>query len=149
MVRAVQQEFDEATIRLHIPISPFMDPQGKQAVEIADRCRALVVKPGVELIVTHEFLSQQEMLDFLAQNSLNAFFYAENTGRGLSSVVDMALAVDRPLALTKSLMFRHLFDARPSIFVEDRSLRDIMASGIEPLLGFKSEWTAENLRVGL
>ena len=102
VVRTVQQEFDDAAIRMHIPISPFMDPQGIQATEIDDRCRALVVKPGVKLSVTHEFLSVQGILDFLAQNSLNAFFYAENPGRGLSSVLDMALAVDRPIALTKS-----------------------------------------------
>lgn len=145
VVRAVQQEFDEATIRIHIPVSPYMDPQGKQAAEITDRCRALVVKPGVDLSVTHEFLAPEAMLDFLAQNSLNAFFYAENRGRGISSVLDMALAVDRPIALTRSTMFRHVFDARPSIFVEDRSLKEIVASGIEPLRRFKNEWTPENL----
>lgn len=145
VVRAVQQEFDEATIRLHVPISPFMDPQGSLAKEIADRCQALVAKSGVKLIVSHDFLSQQAMLDFLAQNSLNAFFYAENKGRGLSSVLDMALAVGRPIALTKSFMFRHVFDARPSIFVEDRNLRDILKSDTEPLQRYQREWTAENL----
>lgn len=145
VVRAVQQEFDEAVIRIHIPVSPYMDPQGKQTAEIADRCRALVVKPGIELSITHDFLAPEAMLDFLARNSLNAFFYAENRGRGISSVLDMALAVDRPIALTRSTMFRHVFDARPSIFVEDRSLKDIMASGTEPLRRFKNEWTPENL----
>ena len=145
VVRTVQQEFDEAEIRMHVPISPFMDPQGTLAKDIAERCRALVVKPGVKLSVTHDFLSAQGILDFLAQNSLNAFFYAENRGRGISSVLDMALAVDRPIALTKSFMFRHLFEARPSIFVEDRSLREIMSSDIEPLRRFKREWTPENL----
>ena len=145
VVRAVQQEFDEATIRLHIPVSPYQDAQGALTAEIADRCRALVVKPGVDLSVTHEFLSTQAILDFLARNSLNAFFYGENRGRGISSVLDMALAVDRPVALTRSLMFRHVFDARPSIFVEDRTLRDIMTSGTKPLGQFKNEWTPENI----
>lgn len=145
VVRAVQQEFDEATIRIHIPVSPYMDPQGALTKEIADRCRALVVKPGVDLSVTHEFLAPKAMLDVLAQNSLNAFFYAENLGRGISSVLDMALAVDRPIALTRSSMFRHVFDAKPSIFVEDRTLREIMSSGTEPLRRFKDEWTPENL----
>jgi hypothetical protein len=145
VVRTVQDEFDEATIRLHMPLSPFMDADGTQASAIAARCSDLVAKPGIKLIVSHEFLSTQDMLDLLAQNTLNAFFYAENPGRGISSVLDLALAAGRPVALTRSFMFRHLFEARPSIFVEDRSLREIIASDIEPLRRFRSEWTAENM----
>jgi len=145
VVRTVQNEFDEATIRLHMPVSPFMDADGTQASAIAARCSDLVAKPGIKLIVSHEFLSTQDMLDFLAQNTLNAFFYAENLGRGISSVLDLALAAGPPVALTRSFMFRHLFEARPSIFVEDRNLREIIASDIKPLRRFRSEWTAENM----
>lgn len=145
LISTVQNEFDEAIIKLHIPFATFGDSDGIEARTIARRCKELIVKPGIKLILNHEFLSQEQLLDFLAQNSINAFFYEENKGRGVSSVIDHALAVQRPIAITKSNMFRHISSAYPSICIEDSSLQEIMKNGCEPLLQFFREWCEPNL----
>jgi SAM-dependent methyltransferase len=145
VVRQVQDEFDRAVIRLHIPLNDVVDRDGARAQAVIDQCRALVTKPGIRLDVTQHFLSNNQLLDFLAGNSLNAFFYATNEGRGISSVLDYALAVRRPIAITRSVMFRHLFDVQPSICIEDSSLRQILRNGFAPLANVAHEWTAENL----
>ncbi|HTX19073.1 MAG TPA: hypothetical protein VMG34_10475 [Bacteroidota bacterium] len=145
LVLRVQEEYDEATIRLHIPFATFGDADGAHARAIAEQCRSLVKKPGVRLVVDHDFMEDRQLLEFLSQNTLNAFLYDQNSGRGISSVIDYALAVRRPIAITRSNMFRHILHAEPSICVEDRSLRDIAASGFEPLLPFSEDWSVANL----
>ncbi len=145
LISTVQEEFDEARIRLHIPFAAFGDSDGSEARAIAERCKKLISKPGIELLLSHDFLSHEQLLDFLAKNSINAFFYEENQGRGISSVIDYALAVQRPIAITKSHMFRHIYSTCPSICIEDGKLREIMGNGFEPLLQNCREWNEENL----
>jgi SAM-dependent methyltransferase len=145
LISTVQDEFDKAIIKLHIPFAAFGDSDGGKAHAIAQRCKELIVKPGIKLLLSHEFLSQEQLLDFLAQNSINAFFYEENKGRGLSSVIDHALAVQRPIAITKSNMFRHISSAYPPICIEESNLKEIMNNGCEPLLQHNREWSESNL----
>ena len=145
IIETVQQEFDEATIRINIPFARFGDADGHGAKAYAMACSRLIRKPGILLKITHEFLSQKEVLDFLAGNTLNCFFYEENRNRGISSVIDNALAVNKPLAITRSNMFRNVTATKPSICIEDSSLNEIMHNGVAPLQQYKNEWTAANL----
>jgi len=112
LIIAVQEEFDEAIIRLHIPAGDFADTS---VADLVARCRALVSKDGVKLVTSHEFLEKEQLLDFLAQNTLNAFFYDKCEGRGISSAIENALAVRRPLAITRSYMFRHVLSNNSSV----------------------------------
>jgi hypothetical protein len=144
LIMAVQNEFDRAILRLHIPHNDIVDSDGTKAVDIARRCRALITKPGIDLRLSHDFLSTEALLDFLAENTVNAFYYARFDGRGISSVTDYALAVRRPIAISRSRMFRHLHDVRPSLCHEDTPLREIMNRGVDPLLPLINEWTEEN-----
>lgn len=145
LISTIQNEFDEAIIRLHIPFAAFGDADGSSAHAISQRCKEIIVKPKISITISHHFLDQQQLLDFLAQNSMNAFFYEQNNGRGISSVIDFALAVQRPIAITKSAMFRHLYSVSPSICIEDSSLKQILNNGFRPLMKYRSEWSESNL----
>jgi hypothetical protein len=76
---------------------------------------------------------------------MNIFLYHYSYGRGISSVLDYALSVQRPVALTKSYQFKHMIDASPSIFIEDRSIKDILEDNIIPLEPYYEKWSKENL----
>jgi hypothetical protein len=141
----VEKQFDEAVLRLHIPFARFGDADGTHARARVEQVRDIITKPGIRLEFTHHLMSTPELLDFLAQNSINVFLYDEMRFRGISSVIDYALSVDRPIAISKSYMFRHLWGATPSIVAEDSSLPQIIASGIGPLRAFKAAWTREKL----
>jgi hypothetical protein len=145
IVRIVQQEFDQAVIRFNIPSADFGDSDGSRARTLVESCRQLIQKPGIRLEVTHDFLSQQGILDFLAQNTINVFLYQDKQGRGLSSTIDYALAVDRPLAVSDSIMFRHLHDITPSVVVGRSSLRQIIRNGSSLLEPLRKEWDAGHL----
>lgn len=95
IIATVQNEFDEAIIRLNIPAADFGDPQGENARRIAENCRQLIHKKGISLQVTHDFMDNDQVLNFLAQNSINVFLYEDTKGRGLASAIDFALAVKK------------------------------------------------------
>lgn len=148
VVIQTQREFDKAVINLHMPahykIGSFFLSRNN-AFRTAKRCRNLVSKPGVKLNITHEFLSKTSLLHFLSANSVNCFFYDTKKDKGISSVIDSALAVSRPIALTKCGMFRHITDKR--VYIEDNSLADIIKRGHKILKPFVNEWS-ENAFIG-
>jgi hypothetical protein len=109
LITKVQEEFDEAIIRINMPFNDVVDPDGKKMVlPTAERCRQLVTKPGIKLEITHEYFSKKNVLEFLSSNSINAFLYNVDKDQGLSSVLDYALSVQRPVAISSAGMFRHV-----------------------------------------
>ena len=145
VVQLVQQEFDEAVIRFNIPAADFGDKNGVNERIISEKCKALITKPGIQLIVTHDFLDNKDMLDFLAKNTINVFLYKDTTSGGLSSAIDNAMSVQRPVAVSDSIMFRHVFDAEPSICITKNNLKTIIQNGFTPLQKHYNEWNAGNI----
>jgi hypothetical protein len=147
VVALVQQEFDHAKIRFHIPFNdnPLVETDGHLGRATAERCRQLIHKPGIALEISHDFLDMRGLLDFLAGNSLNIFLYDEAKDRGISSTIEHALAVQRPLAISRCGMFRHVIDASPSIIATESPLAQIISNGIAPLIGFYGDWNVGNL----
>jgi hypothetical protein len=90
-------------------------------------------------------MDNKKMLNYLAENSINVFLYEDTGSRGLSSALDIALAVQRPVGISNAVMFRHLFDVDPSIRVDTNDLATIMRNGFDPLRQHCNEWNAENL----
>lgn len=146
IVQLVQSEFDEAVIRFNIPAADFGgDKSGAVARATAQKCESLLVKPGIKLNITHDFLTDDELLDFLAQNTANVFLYNHSGGRGLSSAIDLAMAAQRPIAISDNAMFRHVLDVSPSICIAKNDLMAIIQNGFAPLREHFDEWSAENL----
>lgn len=144
LVELVQNEFDEAHIRLQIPAADFGDSDGAQARTIAAQCQQLIHKPGIKLSADHRYLDNDAVLDFLAGNHLNVFLYSASANRGISSTVDYALAVNRPLATSNSSMFRHMRQA--NVFVsESNSLSKILQRGADHLMQYRMQWDAKHL----
>jgi len=144
LINLVQGQLDDVEIKLHIPFAKFGDENGSAAYDIAEHCRSLIKKPSVKLTITHDYLDKEGILDFLAQNTINLFL-RDNEGRGISSVIDYALAVGRPIGISDSRMFRHIKDANPSIMVEKMPLIEIIENGLNPLERFRNDWSTENL----
>ena len=145
IVRLVQDEFDEAVIRFNIASPTFGADNGISAHSIADKCRSILIKPKIKLVITYDYLDKETLLDFLAQNTINVFMYEEMSNRGLSSTIDYALAVHRPIAVSDSTMFRHLFAVEPSICIEKNNLKTIIRNGFAPLEKLCMEWDMDSL----
>jgi hypothetical protein len=142
LVTYVQDNLDDAAINLLMPDNHIVGKRIELNPKLtAKRCRELVRKPRITLNINHGFLSHVELLDFLAGNTINCFLYDVEKHKGISSTVEQALAVHRPIALTRCGMFRHMFSA--PVFIEDLPLWEIVNQGIEPLKPFYREWSEQ------
>jgi hypothetical protein len=102
----------------------------------------LSVSTNIKLNITTNFITDDEILDFLYKNDLNIFLY-ENYQfyNGISSTIDYALSVRKPLAICRSNMFSHIYDVDPSICIENNSLSQIIKNGFGPLQEKYDSWT--------
>jgi SAM-dependent methyltransferase len=144
LVEVVEDEFDEAIIRMHIPANGIIDADGLAAEQQVEECRRRIRKPGVRIEASHDFLNREAMLDFLAGNTANAFLYDYHKIAGVSSSPDHAMAVGRALVINKSIMFRHLQSVYPRIIIEESSLRGIIRNGSEPFAHLTQLWSEDN-----
>lgn len=149
VVKRVCAEYDEAHIHLHIPYAHFGDANGESARAHAANARQAWIASGksrVTLEIDHEFWQEEVLLDWLAHNTCNCFFYHEHYGRGISGTLDYALAVERPLAITHSWQFRHVWGIDDSFCVDGdhpKTLHDIIAMGTAPTDKFREMWSRE------
>ncbi len=141
IVKLVNNDFDRAVINLHIPQSHFGDPLGKQLKEVTNECIRLNTNPKIKLNITHNFLNDDGVLEFLANNDINVFNYSDN-GEGLSGVPDYALSVKRPIAISDCTMFRHF--AKNEIRLDKHSIMDIYKLGTTPLEEYYEKWSIKN-----
>lgn len=145
LVKLVNEQFDTAHINLNIPFAYYGDMYGNIAKGIANSCKYYMTNKNITLNISHDFLDDTQLLDYLSCNSINAFLYDEMPGRGLSSVIDYAISVNVPIAITNTYMFRHISGISPSICIEKRSLKEIVSSGSEILQPYREWWSNANL----
>src|ERR1700693_3740257 len=79
VVDAVNKEFNKAVIRINIPLGTYVANETwrlhkkNYAEYIADLCKK-VAKNGIKIVVTHDYLDKDELINWCAQNTLNCFF---------------------------------------------------------------------------
>jgi hypothetical protein len=95
-----------------------------------------------EFIITDHYMSNYELLEWLNESSVNCFYYDKKPSKGISSVIDYALSVDVPIAVTNCNMMRHIFC--DEISIEKNKITDIISGGCSPLLEHKLKWSNEN-----
>lgn len=108
IVKIVNEQYDVAIIKFVIPIAHF-DPDPYTIHKMRESCINSNQKPGIVLMICHEFFSDADLLKFLKSNTMNIFMYDELHGRGISSTIDYALSVKQPIGISNSYMFRHIY----------------------------------------
>lgn len=145
VVAQAVQEYEKCHIRMHLPHATYGDQGGLLAASARNKCLAMI-RPGVTIEITHDFLEWEDLIRWLANNTINCYFRDETTHwRGVSSSLDAALCAGRPIAINRCNAFRHFFDCSPSILINDRSLRDIIATGLAPLVKKHEEYSVERV----
>ena len=108
IIRLVNDVYDNAVIKFVIPTA-FFDPVHNRTDIMRNICMNIPRKEGIKLMINHEFFSNEDILRFLKSNTMNIFMYDKMNGRGISSTIDYALSVKRPLGISDSYMFRNIY----------------------------------------
>jgi len=142
LTKIVNDTLKGSILNLHLPISYYADTAGTQTQAVIDKCRSQA--KDITLNITQDFLTNDEILEFLAGNDINAFFYVEENSDGISSVIDYALSVKRPIIISNCEMFRHI--TRNDILIEESSIADVYKRGVKPLKELYKKWSIKNFR---
>lgn len=149
LANQIQQEFDEAIFRVHMPYGFFEDyysgVEGYNALARAQEIRDIITNPKIKLEFSHELKSTNDIVNWLAKNTINCYFYDYLDLAGLASSPDYALASKRPIALTKSYQFRNYWGIEPSIFIEDKTIKQIIEQGTSPLEYYYKAYSKESV----
>jgi hypothetical protein len=143
IVSMVNEQYDEAIIKLLIPIAHFHPNSENELQQIKNMCQRMVTKPNIELLISREFFTNKELLLFLKSNTMNIFLYDYMHGRGLSSTIDYALSVKKPIAISDSYMFRHIYS--DDICAYKKSIRECMIHSPTYLETFLNVYSHNNV----
>ena len=139
VVEAVNKEFDTAIVKINIPYGDFVPESEKQAFFLGELCKQKA-KTGIEVIVTHDFMSKVELIKWCAANTLNCFLYDRNMP-GLSATTDQAIITGQPLAISDNDTFRHITAYLPPY--PAYSLKDSIKKSVDIVNQMKADWQPE------
>jgi hypothetical protein len=139
----IAKHIGKAIVNLHFTNPYFGDTPGNKIQDIIDLCHRVNTNPNVKLNITTNFLGDNSLLEFLAGNDLNIFMYDKDLQNpGISSAIDYALSVKRPIAISDNMMFRHI--ASDEILLTKTNINNIIENGTKPLEKFYAEWSTDN-----
>ena len=143
LIELVNQQYDNAVIKLHITRAFYYHESSVQ--EEVNRCLSIPRKAGIILRINIHFMTNEELLCFLNKNTMNIFLYSQMGGsiNCISSVIDIALGVKKPIGISDSDMFRNIYN--DSICVYKRPIKDILNNSVEYCDFYREKYSHENV----
>jgi hypothetical protein len=139
VVEAVNREFEQAVIRINIPHGSYVPDSEKYADFLGDLCRQKA-KPGIDVIITYDYMSKEELVNWCAANTLNCFLYDRNQP-GLSATTDQCIIAGRPLSVSGNETFRHITKYLPPY--PEWSLKDSIEKSLPYVHQMAQDWSQE------
>ena len=140
VVDAVNKEFEQAIVRINIPFGTYTDIAQNYAEYLSTLCKK-TAKKGIQVIISHDYLTKEELIDWCGQNTLNCFLYNRDMP-GLSATTDQAISSGRPLAVSENNTFRHIIAyIKPYPY---RSLKESIAISQAEVLQIRNDWAPAN-----
>ena len=142
LIDAVNKEFDSAVVRINIPFASYTDESHDYAKYLGLMCKVRA-KKGIEVIVTHDYMSKRQLVEWCGQNTINCFLYDRNMP-GLAATTDQAISSGRPLLISQNDTFRHIIE-----FIKPyprQSLKDAIENTGEVVKNIQREWSPARFR---
>lgn len=142
VVNLVNAQLESAKINLHITNAHYGDANGDVQQNIIHQLKQIRLKPGIELNITTNFISNEELLDFTFKNDIVLFGY--RFGDFPSSVPDYPISTNTPIGITNVGMFQHIYDE--NIDIHKKPIMDILKYNIENkyVETLREKWSKEN-----
>lgn len=142
IVRMVNEQYEKAIIKFIIPCAHFGGDL-PTINKICQECHQHNIRKDILLMIHTDFVSENDLLVFLQSNTMNIFLYDNLHGRGISSTIDYALSVRRPLGISDSFMFRHIYS--DEICLYKNSIQTCMENSLAYCEKFLSLYSHQNM----
>ena len=91
-----------------------------------------------------DFVSEHDLLMFLASNTMNLFLYDKLSVKGVSSTIDYALSARRPIGISDSHYFQHIY--HDDICLEKNSIASCMEKSMAHCEHHRQRYSHRNMR---
>lgn len=142
VVEAVNKEFKQAIVKINIPYGDFVPESESYAKYIGDLC-SQIANTGIEVQVTHDFMSKDDLIKWCASNTLNCFMY-DRQMPGLSATTDQAIVSSRPLSVSDNDTFRHITAYIPPY--PEFSLKDSIEKSLPMVKKMEMDWQPQQFK---
>lgn len=147
IVELVQQDYDDADIHFNIPKGTYVPHHihNSEMSKIYDNCKKILTKPGIQLKITSDVFSKEELIKICSTKTINCFYYDRHKlgyKSGLAAVTDQAISAGRPLFVTGDCTFRHIHKYIPHY--PNISIKEAIEKTQEGVLAMKKEWSSAN-----
>jgi len=146
IIEYINNIFDNVTINMSLSIATFGKPLNV-VLEYANYCRTKVTKPDIKLNIIHDyFTSELDLIDWLAQNTMNIYFYNANpgSGAGVGGSADLAISAQSSLAINDSYMYKHITNHLG--FYNQYTLKNALGN-YKDVQKLYNEWSPERMTV--
>ena len=141
-VKLINDTYDSAVIKFVIPVAHF-DPNTQTAIHMKNKCLNANIKEGIKIMITHDFFSTEDILRFLGSNTMNIFLYDKMYTRGISSTIDYAISVKKPIGISDSYMFRNIYN--DSICLYKVSIKECLQNSTDYCKQFLEKYSHSNM----
>lgn len=142
IVQLVNAQYDKAIIKFVTPVADFIPNSEILISQNYHNCVQYITKPGIQLIITKEFFTNEDILCFLRSNDMNIFLYESDNGYP-SSVIDYALPAKKPIGISGSVVFKHVYS--DDICPYKNTLEHCMQKSIDHCSQFLESYSKENM----
>jgi hypothetical protein len=142
IVTLINNQYDSAIIKFIIPTAHF-DPNPQTVNIMHNMILNANTKKGIKIMILHEFLSDEDILLFLSSNTMNIFLYDIMHNRGISSTIDYALSVKKPLGISNSYMFRNIYS--DEICLYKTPIKKCLVNSINYCNKFVNQYSDQNM----
>lgn len=137
IVQQAAKEFERAIVRINLPVAQYVP--NDEFDKIKSDCERYL-RPGIELRLTRDYMSDSDLIQWCGENDLNCFMYNRNL-TGLAATPDQAIASGAPMAVSDNTTFRHLHDyIRP---FPEWSFKDSMLQSQDGIARMREAWSRE------
>jgi len=137
IIQQASLEFEQSIVRINIPQASYMGQELTN--QIIDEC-SKINAPNVYVQFTHNFMTDDELIDWCKGNHLNVFLYSRSMP-GLAATPDQVIASGAPLLVSDNTTFRHL---HPYIgFFPDVSFRQAILESQRGIRKIREDWSKE------
>jgi len=143
VVDAVNKEFDKAIVKINIPYGDFVPNSDAYAKRLSDLCKQRA-KKGIEVIVTHDYMSKDDLIKWCRSNTLNCFLY-DRQMPGLAATTDQAISAARPLSVSNNETFRHILAYVPGY--PKASLKESIEKSLDTVLQMQKDWSPDAFKI--
>lgn len=124
-------------VRFNFPVGTYTGISHNDLIVYGNYLKGLACN-GVEVQVTHNYTSKADLINWCAENTVNAFPYYRNLP-GLSAVTDQAITANRPIIVTDSVAFRHM---HPYIsYYPKNSYTELIESTLPGIKQMQNDWS--------